>query len=1118
MEEGRRRLIVVLRVVKLGGLRMISVLSSKSIWASGVSIAALAVAGATHAQVRHFDIPAQAARSGVQELGRQAGLQILATGEDLVGRRTSAVMGDYDARDGVRRGLGGSGLVITSDDGRSLTLGTNAALRTTSARKGDGGLSGAILDPATGDYLRNAIVRVVASDGRDHSTTSGDRGEYRLSDLAEGPAQVTVSFTGYPDSTLAVNVLPGETARLDFQLVRQGADDAVGAVTVIASQRDGDARAIMSQRQSMDIKNSLSSESFGDIAEGNVGEFIKFMPGVDTEGEGDDTVRYVRLRGLPPEYTAITVNGVSLAAADANGGSSTSRSFSFEQVSLSSIDAIEISKTTSADVDANAPAGTINLRTKRAFDRRNRRISLQVSGFSHADQWSAGVFGPGEGDHGARVEPSAQLEYSDVFLDRRLGVVASLSQSNTYTEMEQSFYPRSYVPTAISPDPMAMTTINAAMRGQEVSRFASSLTLDYKASDSLILSFSAIYNDAYLWSGQRTHAFTTGARTYGVIGDAALNFTTRQPATAIGVSSQSNIVAKRGRGLTLVPSFEHTGERFVLDGNLSYSDSKSTYDPLGREGAIYSLVSAPAATGNFSVSRSGLKTTDFQIVQLSGPDWSSPASYASAGGIVVNAEDGRSARTEIGGGGLNLAVTLPTRLAPVTFKSGVKFKRATYDFGNDRLAHQYRYVGPLSVGEFMAQNQSANALNFNDMGIGYTSLSGSGTLYMPSNYKIGRLFQDHPEQFTQVLSAADYYTANIANVRHFEEDTNAAYLMATSELTRRLTARAGLRWEETRTRAREFDPLSAAEVRAAGYAVSASTGRATMVDGVRYQFETKPRIDRAGKYDKFFPSASLKFAVSDSIDLQIGYSRTIRRPEVNVLAGVWSVNDETQTVTAPNPGLQPELSDNLSIRVAKYFEPVGLIAVNYYRNAVKGLFQTEDLTADEFGYAGAEYAGYTFRTTRTVDGDAIKIEGYEIEFNHALAYLPGPLRGLTVRGSYTHTRPEVPIAGSAENFASLALAYKQGPLSLNLNTAWTGEKLNSVSTGSFIEPRVSMDMSGALRLRAHWSLFFSLRNLLNEPTNIMLPGVETPGGYIPDHAGDFREYGRSGTLGLRAVF
>ncbi|HEY9236313.1 MAG TPA: TonB-dependent receptor [Phenylobacterium sp.] len=1081
-----------------------------AVWASGVSVVAMSVAWGAQAQVRRFDVPAQAAQSGVQELGRQSGLQLLAAQEDLVGRRTAAVVGDFDAREGVQRGLKGSGLAVRSDSGRTLTLGV---------ARSDGSVIGRVFDPASGEYMRNAIVRLTTSGGESRATTSGERGEFRLTEVPTGAAQVTVSFMGFADQTLKVDVASGATTNIEISLRRPADAEAVVVedVIVTASVRDGDARAIMSQRESMDIKNSLSSESFGDIAEGNVGEFIKFMPGVDTEGEGDDTVRYVRLRGLPPEYTAVTVNGVSMAAADANAGSSTSRSFSFEQVSLSSIDSIEISKTTSADVDANAPAGTINLRTKRAFDRKGRRVVAQVSGFTHSDQWNDRATGPGEGDHDRRISPSGQFEYSNVFFDHRLGVVASVSQSNTYTEMEQAFYPRSYVPNAVSPDPMAMTTINAHMRGQEVSRFAASLTLDYRASDNLILSLSAIHNDAYLWSGQRTELFTTGARTYGVIGDAALDFTTQQPADKFGVSPQSNIISKRGRGQTFVPSFEFTGEHFSLDGNLSYSDSSSTYNPLGREGAIYNLVTAPSAAGNFSASRSGLMETDFQIVQTSGPDWADPASYK-ASSIVVTAQDGRYARTEMAGGALNLSFETHTPIAPITFKTGVKAKRAVYDFGNERVAHQYRYVGPLNVAQFMQANASATELNFNDMGLRYTSISGSDRLFMPSNYKIGQLLLSHPEQFEHVLSAADYYTAYVANERHFEEDTNAAYFMATSSVTDRLTLRAGLRWEETRTRAREVDPLSAEAVKGAGFAVSATTGRATTIDGIKYQYESRPRIDRKGKYDYFFPSASAKFAINDSTDLQIGYSRTIRRPEVNVLAGVWSVNDEALVVTAPNPGLEPEISDNISIRVAKYFEPVGLIAFNYYRNSVKGLFQTEELTADEFGYTGQEYAGYTFRTTRTVDGQSIKIEGYELEFNHALSYLPGALSGLTVRGSYTHTKPEVPIALSAENFATLALAYKHGPLSLNLNTAWTGEKLNSVSTGSFIEPRVSADLSGSLRLRQNWSLFFSLRNLLNAPTNIVLPGVETPNGFIPDHAGDYREYGRSATFGLRAVF
>lgn len=1087
------------------------------VWVAAASAMALTAAGGeacaqSKEGLRTFDIAAQPLSAALVAFSRQADAVVTAPSHLTQGLKARPVRGRMAVRKALEMVLAGTGLHYREGAGGAFAI-VGAPGPGTEGRKGS--ISGRILDPATGEYKRDAIVRVLAADGRQQTATSDEGGEYRLSDVAEGEATLSVSYTGYAGAQARVAVPGGGRVAQDFSLQALDGDRHGGAI-VVNGVREGDARAIMSQRTSMDITNSLSSESFGDIAEGNVGEFIKFMPGVDTSGEGDDTVRYVRLRGLPPEYTSVTVNGISMAAADANDGSSTSRSFSFEQVSLSSIDSIEISKTISADVDANAPAGTINLRTKRAFDRKGRRINAQLSAYTHSDMWGDKRTGPGEGKHAGRFRPNGQIEYSDVFFGRRLGVVASISQSNSYTEMEQTYYPRSYVPTAASPDPMAPTSIYAHMRAQEVSRFASSLTLDFRASDDLTLSLASIYNRSYLWSGQRTYIFTTGARAAGVVGDPAGDFTTRSGAASY--TAQSNAISKRGRGLTLLPSFEYKHDDLILDGAVSYSDSKSDYDPLGREGAIFNLATSPSAPGNFSVHRSGLKDQDWAIEQISGGDWGNASSFTKPTSIVLNTQDGRWARTELWNAALNLTLRLPVEIMSVVFKTGVKFKRGIYDFANERAAHQYSYVGPMSASEFLAATASSNELSFDQLGIDVRSLSGSSALYMPSNSRIGALFLSHPEWFEHKMTGADYYTAFIANRRHFEEYSNAAYAMATASVSDRLKLRVGLRWEQTKTRAREFDPLTADAVRAAGYAVSSSTGRATSVEGIRYQYESNPMMQRRGQYDYFFPSASIKFSPADSLDLQIGYSRTIRRPEINVLAGVWSVNDATMTVTAPNPGLQPELSDNISVRLARYFEPVGLVAVNYFQNRVKGLFQTEEMTAEEFGYTGTDYAGYTFRTTRTVGGGAINIRGVEVEVNHSLDYLPGVLSGLTLRGSYTYTDPDVPIAGSARHLLSGSVAYKYRRLSLYLNSLWTGKKLNSASTGSYIRPRVDMNLSGSYALARNWRLFFSARNLLNARTEIMLPGVDTAAGPIGDHAGDYRAYGRSATFGVRATF
>src|SRR5690554_4888324 len=242
---------------------------------------------------------------------------------------------------------------------------TPAALAQTSTQagaiepRGTGSISGRVVDPATGEYLRNAIIRADTSAGA-RSVRSGARGEYRIASVPAGPVRLTVQFTGYAPAEVDLEVRPGEPTQHDIELYSTarvaGAARNLDTMRVVGA-REGDARALMEQRASMDITNSLSAESYGEISEGNPGEFMKFMPGVDTDSTGDGTVRHVSLRGLPPAYTQVMVNGVNLAAADVNTGAGGSRSFSFEQMSLSGIDSIEVAKTISADVDANAPAG-----------------------------------------------------------------------------------------------------------------------------------------------------------------------------------------------------------------------------------------------------------------------------------------------------------------------------------------------------------------------------------------------------------------------------------------------------------------------------------------------------------------------------------------------------------------------------------------------------------------------------------------------------------------------------------------------------------------------------------------------------------------------------------------
>lgn len=94
---------------------------------SAASVAAVAVAiclpAVAQAQTRSFNVPTQAASSGIREFARQAGIQIIARSRDTEDRTSNSVQGDLDVREALDRLLAGAGLVVRSFDGKVATIG-----------------------------------------------------------------------------------------------------------------------------------------------------------------------------------------------------------------------------------------------------------------------------------------------------------------------------------------------------------------------------------------------------------------------------------------------------------------------------------------------------------------------------------------------------------------------------------------------------------------------------------------------------------------------------------------------------------------------------------------------------------------------------------------------------------------------------------------------------------------------------------------------------------------------------------------------------------------------------------------------------------------------------------
>jgi TonB-dependent receptor len=296
--------------------------------------------------------------------------------------------------------------------------------------------------------------------------------------------------------------------------------------------------------------------------------------------------------------------------------------------------------------------------------------------------------------------------------------------------------------------------------------------------------------------------------------------------------------------------------------------------------------------------------------------------------------------------------------------------------------------------------------------------------------------------------------------------------------------RAGLRREETSTDALQFDPRSPAEVVAAGFTETA--GRATTIPGLEYQYFSQPRVHHEGGYNNMFPSASLKYKISENFDAQLGFSSTIRRPTFRDVAGVWSINDDNLTVTAPNTSLKPETSKNIAARIAYYFEPVGILAANVYQNNVKGLFITNRLTAQEYGYQGdLDLSNYEFITT-TASANDVTVRGMELEYSQSLSFLPQPFKGVNVRASYTRSYASIAKANMIPHSINGGLSYAYRGFNIYSSLTWRDNYPTTI-TGNprFYRHRTNLDIGGGYRITPRISFFFAARNLFNEPYLIM---------------------------------
>ena len=842
-----------------------------------------------------------------------------------------------------------------------------------------GTIIGRVQNANNGNYLNNARVTI---EGTSTSVFTNQFGEFRLEDVPAGTVNLQVFYTGLESRTVPVTVTAGGRIEHNIRLSGTGAqiDDAdivqLSEFTV-STTRDTDANSIATneQRFAANIKNVVSADAFGDVTEGNIGEFVKFLPGISVDYVAAD-VRTISVRGFADNFTAVSVDGAQMAS---SASSSNSRSFELEQVSINNVSRIEVAKVPTPDVSAATLGGSVNMVSRSAFEK--DRASFTYKAYLSINDENLNIWektpGPGE-DETFKALPGFEFSYTNP-ISKTLGIVVNGLSSNQFNEQHRS------QPTWRT-NPIAGTTVgpsSAYLRNYQLQdgpkntfRDSIGFKVDWKPFDRHVVSLGYQFNYYKSFFGNRNINWDVGTNPAPTGGTAAFEYSPDHSYSASGrgsVTQGYSFRDKLGATNAVNASWRYDGRRWQLDAGANYSKSKNWYRDVGRGHFDTMTIEMQ---GESRVLMDNIDSEGPNNIRVLAANGSELDAHNLSNYLIRNNLDAVRSREFdssdiITGGRFNARYDLDLSV-PFAIKSGVSFSRQERDIV--RPENRWRYLGP----DLIAGSGDERAVDFLDTSYGVDPGWGFRSIQWLSPYKLYDRFESNPNQFQ--ADTAGNATRLAQNSYFLQEEISAAYVAIDTKLVDgRLRILTGVRYEKT-------------EDSALGQFFDADAG-------IRIARGASASTD----YDGFYPSFHLTFDITSNLILRAAYAQTFGRPDLpNILPSTeineFDITDPDYVPGGPpgylsirNTGLKPWEGENYDITLEYYTNNGGILSAGVFRKEVDGFFSSARRIATAadlvpFGL-GSDYVGWELRSTINA-GDA-KINGFELNLNQRLDIVTG---------------------------------------------------------------------------------------------------------------------------------
>ncbi len=392
-----------------------------------------------------------------------------------------------------------------------------------------GNLKGRILDEHN-LAMPGALIFI---HGTSYGTSTSVDGYFRLIDLPEGQHEISISSIGYPIINRTVSIKHQETATITVTLLASQKLEEV----VIRGNGYSQINALNQQKNDMKIMNVISADQVNRFPDANIGDAIKRVPGVYVQYDQGEA-RFANIRGTAPELNAVTINGERIPSAEAEN-----RSVQLDLIPSDMVQAVEVAKAITPDMDADAIGGAVNLVTRSAPDAPRVAMTLG-SGYN--------LIANKPMLNGAAV-------LGKRFFDNKLGVIVSASVFNHHLGSDNF--------EAEWEDDATLKEFQIRQYYLQRLRQSYSIGLDFKINENHTLFFKSMYNHRNDWENRMRTTYKLDG--YNTEADAyAVKSITKE--TKGGLNNHNRRLEDQ-RVLNGALSGEHLVGSLHIDWSLSYS-------------------------------------------------------------------------------------------------------------------------------------------------------------------------------------------------------------------------------------------------------------------------------------------------------------------------------------------------------------------------------------------------------------------------------------------------------------------------------------------------------------------------------------------------------------------